>query len=104
MDVDVDQPVIRGRELRYLLTMQLLESTEVSLDELISGVAASGFALDGRPSKAVSDALRWEDARGRARRVRRGVYQRGSMPRSTYYWIRSQVRALQQPGAVPRGW
>ena len=104
VDVDVDRPVLRGRELRYVLTMRLFETHEQTLDQLVRAVRAAGFELDGRASKTVSDALRWEVARGRVHRLGRGVYRRGSMPRSTYFWIRAQVRALQEPGAVPRGW
>ncbi|OWY60196.1 hypothetical protein B7486_70485 [cyanobacterium TDX16] len=106
MDLDTApaRPIVRGPELRYLLTIQLFETHEQTVTELIAGVRACGFELDERASKAVSDALRWEIGRGRVRRVRRGIYRRGSAPRSTYYWIRKRVMALREPGAVPRGW
>jgi hypothetical protein len=44
--------------------------------------------------KAVSDALRWEIARGRVRRLARGVYGPAHLPRGTEYRIINRVREL----------
>lgn len=44
-------------------------------------------------SKVVSDALRTELSRGRVVRVRRGVYGRGRVPRSTLWWMQACLEA-----------
>ena len=75
---------LRGIELRYVLHHQ-------------------NFAVPGQPSKAVSDALRWEIRRGRVRRLRRGVYGPGEMPRSTEYDILNRVIALREEAALMAG-
>jgi hypothetical protein len=63
--MDEDTNPLRGIELRYLLTLTIWQSvTPLSIAELTSRLADSGFALAGRPSKAISDALRWEVAKG----------------------------------------
>ncbi|AQA05073.1 hypothetical protein BVC93_24700 [Mycobacterium sp. MS1601] len=51
---------VRGIELRYLLTTYLFDHGPSTVDELVAGLACQGFDIVGRPSKAVSDALRWE--------------------------------------------
>jgi hypothetical protein len=61
---------------------------EVSVRELVARLAARGFQLDGRASKIISDALRWEVRRGRVVRVARGRYRHGSAPISTARRIR----------------
>ncbi len=94
-----------GRCLRYRLTLMLLSAQRpMSVEELIEGLERAGLAPCGRPSKVVSDALRWEIRRGRVRRLRRGVYIRGDVPRSTRWWLLDQVRiweaASNQTGRV----
>ena len=80
-------------DLRYLLTVHLLEAEHsLSISELVALVESDGFALPGRASKTVSDALRWEIRRGRVVRVRRATYRVGSMPRQTKGHIRRRVR------------
>lgn len=86
-----------GRDLRYVLTMHLFESGPRTVEGLVAAVRRAGFEIDGRPSKTVSDALRWEVARGRVVRLARGRYGPGSMPRSTRAWIRSRVTSLPSP-------
>jgi hypothetical protein len=61
---------IAGLQLRYFLTLHLFDAGESSIGDLVAAVERHGFSLDGRPSKVVSDALRWEVRRGRV--VRRG--------------------------------
>lgn len=95
--------LLHGRDLRYVLTIWLFTVGEQSVDELVAAVRGGGFDVEGRPSKAVSDALRWEVRRGRVRRVGRGRYARGRMPRSTYSWMRAKVRALHTTRARPVG-
>lgn len=66
--------VLQGIELRYMLTVNLDIHGEASIFALIEQLYYQGFSIPGRPSKTVSDALRWEMRRGRVRRLRRGVY------------------------------
>jgi len=91
MDSD-ELTCLRGRDLRYLLTVVLLENNRpMTVPELVQEVERSGATLGGRASKAVSDALRWEVRKGRVLRVGRSLYGPGSMPRSTRSWIRQMV-------------
>jgi hypothetical protein len=85
---------VRGIELRYVLTMHLFKYGHATVTELVDALTAHGFDVDGRPSKSVSDALRWEIRRGRVRRFERGLYGPGSMPRGTEYRIHQRVLAL----------
>ncbi|OBK53408.1 hypothetical protein [Mycobacterium kubicae] len=85
---------LHGTELRYVLTMHLAVHGPASIAELIDVLTWHGFGVEGRPSKAVSDALRWEIGRGRVRRLRRGRYGPADMPRSTEYRIHQRVLAL----------
>ena len=87
------RPPIAGRPLRYLLTVVLAEARRpLSIDELVEAVRRSDLEVAGRPSKTVSDALRWKQRKGRVRRTGHGSYAIGSMPDSTLRWIRMQVR------------
>lgn len=85
---------LRGRNLRYVLTLSLFDRGERSVAELVRLLDADGWVVAGRPSKAVSDALRWEIGRGRVVRLGRGRYGPGTMPRQTHAWIRARVRSL----------
>lgn len=85
-------PLTSALRLRYSLCMALLDARYPrTITELIEAAAQMGNDLRGRPSKVVSDALRWEVRRGRAVRVARSVYRAGSMPRSTEWWIRERL-------------
>ena len=85
---------VSGTDLRYLLTAYLFDHGPATVEELVEALAYHGFLLVGRPSKAVSDALRWEVSRGRAVRLGRGYYRPGSMSRALHYRIVKRVRAL----------
>jgi hypothetical protein len=89
----MNQP-LKGIELRYLLAMQLAAHGPATVTEMIAALDRHGFCVRGRPSKAVSDALRWEVGRGRVRRLGRARYGPGSMPRSTEYRIHQRVLTL----------
>jgi hypothetical protein len=52
--------VLRGTELRYVLTRYLQLNGPTTVAGLIAALDEWGFAVAGRPSKAISDALRWE--------------------------------------------
>ena len=71
---------VSGIELRYLLTTYLFDHGPATVGELIEAMTYRGFGVAGRPSKSVSDALRWEMVHGRIYRLRRGRYGPASMP------------------------
>jgi hypothetical protein len=95
-----------GIELRYVLTMQLLHEGPATVAEMIEALRRQGFCFRGRPSKAVSDALRWEMGRGRVRRLGRGRYGPSSIPRGTEYRIHQRVLALRAAArdATEKAW
>jgi hypothetical protein len=70
---------VSGTDLRYLLTAYLFDHGPATVEKLVDALAYHGFRPIGRPSKAVSDALRWETARARAIRISRGNYRPGTM-------------------------
>jgi hypothetical protein len=86
--------ILRGIELRYALTMHLAHHGRATIAEMIDALNAQGFCIPGRASKAVSDALRWESGRDRVRRLGRGLYGPGQIPRGTEYRIHQRVLAL----------
>ncbi len=88
---------IAGLPLRYLLTTLMLEAGRpVSVRELVVWCAREGVVFQGRPSKVISDSLRWEIRRGRVMRLRRGIYRAtgAAIPRSTRHWIAKRVGQL----------
>ncbi len=87
---------LRGTELRYVLTMHLFDQGPATVNDLIDAVTARGFNFRGRASKSVSDALRWEMGHDRVRRLGRGRYGPGWMPRSTEHRIHRRVLALRE--------
>ena len=90
---------LRGIELRYTLVRLLQLIGPCTVPELVVAMQEWGFGVEGRPSKTVSDALRWERRRGRVRRLDRGLYRAGGMPRSTEYRIIWRVVALREEAA-----
>ncbi len=88
---------LRGRPLRYLLIEIMREHERpLSVPQLIAACSAQGVIFDGRASKLISDALRWEVRRGRITKVQRGVYAFADAPRSTRYWIFVRVDRIRQ--------
>jgi hypothetical protein len=87
---------LRGIELRYVLAMQLAVHGPATIAELIDALRWHSFGVRGRPSKAISDALRWEVECGRVLRLGRGRYGPGYMPRGTEYRIHQRVLALRE--------
>lgn len=79
---DPDQP-LRARALRYLLLDELRRRPSMTVAELATRLADVGFTFTGRPSKVISDSLRWEVRRGRVERLARGVYRYRPTPWST---------------------
>jgi hypothetical protein len=74
--------------------MHLAQHGPATVAELIDALRHHGFSVYGRPSKAVSDALRWEIEHGRVRRLARGRYGPAYLPRSTEHRIHQRVLAL----------
>ena len=95
--------LLHGTEFRYVLTTNLAVHGPATVAAMIELLEYQGFSVAGRASKAVSDALRWEVGRDRVRRLRRGVYGPGEMPRSTEQYIHSRVMALREAAAEITG-
>ncbi len=88
---------ISGRQLRYLLTTLLIEAGRpLTVRELVLLCNREGVVFQGRASKVISDALRWEISWSRVTRIGRGVYRAssGMIPRSTRHWIAKRVRQV----------
>lgn len=90
---------VGGIYLRYalLLLLDRERGRICTIDEMVEGLAALGLTVAAdvtRPSKAVSDALRWEVARGRAVRRGRGLYAIGHLPKVTRHRARVAVQHL----------
>lgn len=88
---------LRGRALRFVLVDELRQRDAMTVAEMVTVMAGYGFDLGGRASKVISDALRWELARRRVRRLGRGVYCYVGAPRST-------ARRIQIFAAACRAW
>ena len=107
---------LRGRPLRYLLVQVLYRrslearrnpplSRAMTTRELVAACEAAGVVFDDRPSKIVSDALRWEHDRGRLRRVDRSLYLFVDAPRTTLLRINKnadQIRSHLRSAAEAR--
>jgi hypothetical protein len=94
---------LRTIELRYALTLYLFQHGPTTVTDLIDALYYQGFDIPGRASKSVSDALRSEVANGRVRRLRRGLYGPGEMPRATEHRIHKRVLALRDEAALMAG-
>ena len=97
-----DSLLLRGIELRYVLTINLALHGPATIPTLVETPEYQVFSLAGRSSKAVSDALLCEVRRDRVRRLRRGLYGLGEMPRSTEQHINNRVVALREEAAARR--
>lgn len=95
--------VLRGTELRYTLTRLLQLMSQSSVTELVAALELWNFTVPGRPTKTVSDALRWEMQHDRVLRRGRGRYSATGMPRSTEHRIISRVAALRMAAESLRG-
>jgi hypothetical protein len=93
---------LRGIELRYILTNYLALHGECTVQELVAGLTYWGFGFYGRPSKAVSDALRWEVRLGRVYPRGRALYGPGEMPRATEHRIDRRAMELRERAALCR--
>ena len=88
---ECDAPA-RGIVLRSALVLVLLDRARpTTVRELVSQLGRRGVVTPGRPSKAISDALRWEIGRGRVRRVSRSTYVVGRVSRQTAWRMRRRL-------------
>lgn len=96
---------LSGRELRYTLTLTLLDADRpLGVADLAVALAQQGRTTPGRTGKDISDALRWEVRRGRAVRLGRNRYVAGEIPRSTIHWMRTTVAGTRPRRAVAPTW
>ena len=92
---------VRGRDLRYLLAHHLWSlppGTSVKVADLVDALEGAGFDLGTRPTKVVSDALRWEIEHRRIVRLGWGRYAAGAIPRTARGRIIQRVSALHGAG------
>jgi hypothetical protein len=94
--------LLRGTELRYVLTMNLALHGKAAIFDQIEMLEDQGFGIVGHAPKVVSDALRWEMRKDRVRRLRRGFYGPGQMPRSTERYINNRYAELRDEAAALR--
>jgi len=87
---------LRSTNLRYTLTRLLQLHGPSTVDELVAALRHWGFTVDGRPSKTVSDALRWERQHDRVRKIGRGLYRAGGIPNGTEHRIVRRVAFLRE--------
>ncbi len=103
---------ISGRALRFIVLAEIRRNHTMTVAQMATFLADLGYTLPGRPSKVISDALRWEVARGRVNRTARGVYTYGTVPPSTARrvrifaqrcnaWIVAVMRGEQPPPTPP---
>ncbi|MCV7347038.1 hypothetical protein [Mycolicibacterium rhodesiae] len=87
--------LLRGTSLRYVLTRYLQLNGPTTVADLIVALDDWGFTVAGRPSKAISDALRWERVHDRVRPLGRGLYAaKWGIPRGTEHRIHQRAAAL----------
>jgi len=98
-----DRYVLRGTDLRYTLTRLLRLMGQSSVTELVAALDAWNFTVVGRPTKTVSDALRWELQHERVWRQGWGRYSASGMPRGTEHRIITRVEALRAAAESLRG-
>ena len=95
MDWRFQSTCLSGLSLRHALVVRLVDARRVlTVREIAASLEAEGFEIEGRSSKAVSDALRWEVRRGRVVRVGRGQYARGRVSRQTVWRMRKRLAPL----------
>ncbi|MEM7340866.1 MAG: hypothetical protein AAF467_19570 [Actinomycetota bacterium] len=89
-------PELWGRSLRMILTSELMANGEMTVAQLVDTLDNAGHRILGRPSKVISDALRWEIANGRVARVARGRYRFVTAPATTIRRIRTFAARCQE--------
>ena len=80
---------LRGRDLRHAFLVVLARSRPLTITELLAVLTDAGFSVAGEdPHKVLSDRLRYEQKRGRIRRVSRGRYAIGKVAPTTAWRMR----------------
>lgn len=93
-----------GRGLRFVLVGELMNRQEMTVAQMAAYLVEQGHVLEGRASKVISDALRWEVRNGRVGRLGRGRYRYRSAPSTTRSRIRTfAVRCSSWQAARRRG-
>src|SRR5690349_2288558 len=96
------RPLLRARVLRYFVCLTVLQAKQrMTMPELIAALEQSGCRVSGRPSKAISDSLRWAVPRGWITPAGRGAYAPGRIAKSTQWYMRQALAAAQLPGGDP---
>jgi hypothetical protein len=94
----------RGILLRSYLVVLLWEAGRPrTVRQLADSLADQGVHVPGRPTKTISDALRWELRRGRVQRLGRGTYGVGQVPRTTLWRMRGRVAQRRNTAVVATG-
>lgn len=78
----------------------MVEHGPLTVRRMTELLDADGFDLGGREAKIVSDALRWEIARGRVARTGWGRHALGKIPPTTRRRIRLRVEFLRTCAAT----
>jgi hypothetical protein len=93
----------RADRIRAAICIVLADArgAPMRISEIVDAVKRLGIDLGPGANKTISDALRWEVGRGHARVVRRGVYARDHLPRSTEYHMRERVAAYVRDPTKP---
>jgi hypothetical protein len=84
----------RADRIRAAICVTLASAgAPMSVSELVAALGRLGLSVGDNPNKTVADAVRWEVARGHVRKVRRGTYAVGRLPRSTRRYMAERVAA-----------
>ena len=95
MDADTRRTVNHW-ELRARLTLHIPSWGPTTVAELVRALEREGWDVGGRTSKVVSDSLRAEVSKGWVRRLDRGIYAPGRLPKSSKSRLRVRVRAARE--------
>jgi hypothetical protein len=98
----VASQVVRGLALRSWLAVELHDAPRpMSVAALVDRLGDHGLTVEGRASKTISDALRWEVRRGRVHKLARGIYAAGRLARVTLHRMRQRIRAALNSSTRP---
>jgi hypothetical protein len=102
MDDEDHRPFLRARLLRYFVCLELQMSDDpLTVRELSARLERSGFRIKGRPSKAISDTIRWAVPRGWIRPYGRATYGRGQVGRTTLRYMRETLARARREASAP---
>ena len=90
---------LRTIELRYVLLLALRREGTMTVPELVAEIQRQHLVINGRPSKAISDALRTDVKLGRLRHQPRGPYHFVDIPRGTQWRMDNRVAQIRAAAA-----